>query len=319
MLTADLFLKLKECLNEEKVDFGLYPFNLRFEDNKNLSWTGKYVSLNLLVLTGIAKYNLYLFNEKSTKIEDYDIDLINQITKLLYESGDEDLKNIAWNTFFEDCQDDERFILYKEINAALDEKDELYEKGINFNHTKELETENLLIRPQRTEDSEIIADDFIEYDLFNIHHTSIVSTCDETCCSFNLFLKSSNDLIGAIAFDFGEDQLDDKMMDVHYYLMEKYKNNIEYLKEGLQAIINAFRERKVVLYCEKHKKAVFEEWIPNPEFLAIECKDDDTNSNEIAKYLGFEFTGGDTEFVFWDDKDDLRTNKTNIYLLKVNK
>ncbi len=311
MLTYELLEKLENYLKSKGLNYEFNSYN--YEDKSFFSgrtWTDKYVSWNLLILTDIIKNNI--LNSDGSQSPIYNIELINKITKLLYESGDEDLKNIAWNTFF-DLSDDERFILHEEMNSAFNKW--LFEPRVT-NHTDKLETPNLIIKANNKEDSKKLKAYIDKYDSENKrpYYRMIRDYDANTNLCFNLFLKSSNKIIGFIVLYFEKYPNEEKAY-LDFYLKKKYQNKIDYLKEALTEIIKALNERKVMFYCYKHKRYVLEEWIPNIKVLFIE--DVNSASGEVAKATGFEFIGTNSIFVLDEKYDGFLHEICDIYALKL--
>ncbi len=304
MLTYELLEKLEKYLRRKKIITNAF-FSINYSTSEGY-WLHTYESWELLALTGMAKYAV----TPDITPNDEDIELANKIVKLLYESGDEDLKNIAWTTFAHYGIWDERFVLCKEITTACHKKG--YKK--NCNRTKDIGTDNLIIRRQNANDAEKIKEDSENCGSF-IDFFKYSSVSDETEICFSLFLKTNNELIGALGFDFGPYPSGDKAT-IHYYLLEKYKDNVEYIKEALQAIINTIKERKFIIYVQKHRYFIYEEYAPDVQYLLIESIGDSSIVyDKLAKYLGFEFVGArlDDYLLYGLDEKD----KTNVYVLKI--
>ncbi len=284
-MTKQLNQKLQDYLNKN-------GFNLNFEfinsyENdyfKNTSFTSKYRSWNLLILTGITKSN------KSDNNKDYDIDLINKITKLFYESNDEDLINIAWNTFINYCHDDNRYILYAPMRRAYNQY-QLNKDNIFNNHTNVLETDRLILRPNNDKDNKMC-----------------INTSNPSYISFNIFKKDNNELIGIYTLSYNG--LNEDYLDINYYFKDK-----EYIKESIDLLVAALRNKQVIFYIEKHKDYIFEEYIPNPIYLRIEVPFEDEDKNNITKTLGFELVATKTNDRYSDEDTKLET--INTYLLKI--
>lgn len=118
----------------------------------------KYDSYTLRCVTGI----LNEFAHNDLKDELVNIDLVNAITKCLWNSDDIDLMNIAWNTFIS-CSYDNRYILYKEVTEARNKYFAEFDTRTS-NHTQILETHRLIIKPNDSVSSSKLSKYIYTYD-----------------------------------------------------------------------------------------------------------------------------------------------------------
>lgn len=244
---------------------------------------GKYVSLNLRIITGIEG-DMIRDDDKHL----YDIDLINRITKCLIDSKDEELKSVAWNSF-SDCDEDERFILSKERKKA---KVYYFKELVNCyctNHTKMLESKRLLIKPNNKEYGMAMHDYIKRWDKENLDFARLASNPESTNrFVFSLCLKETDEVIGNIGFFFDRDSED--TFEVSYYIKKGYRRK-GYIKEGFQPILQAIQNNEIVLYGNWRREYVREERKPVIKLLRIKLDEDNVASFHTAESLGFEYEG----------------------------
>ncbi len=110
MISDELCEKLSKYLKEHGYEYDFY-----IEDKYKASTpTDEYSSFVLKSITGLINNSIV---QADTEHSIYNIDLINKLTTILIDSKDDDLINIAWNSFVE-CAYDERFILFNEMEKA---------------------------------------------------------------------------------------------------------------------------------------------------------------------------------------------------------
>lgn len=139
----ELRYKLVSFLNKKHFDYDFYLDDKYVEEYPY----ERYVSLTLRIVSGLT-HNQITYKYGLTKEIACDISLINKLVSYLYNSKDEELKRIAWNTFSL-CSYNSNYILYNKFKRALDKKDrELFsEEGICSNHSEILYSDRLLIVP----------------------------------------------------------------------------------------------------------------------------------------------------------------------------
>lgn len=218
----------------------------------------------------------------------YDIDLINKITKCLLDTNDEELINIAWNSFIA-CSNDERFILHKKMK----ESDEIYFnqliRGYNTNHTKVFETERLIIKPNNKEDGQRIFNYINKYDEKEYLLARMVrNNNNDNYFTFNLFLKNTNEIIGFISVGF--DPSEEGTFHVSYYMMKKYRRS-GYIKETFSSLIEVIKKNEIIIYGPWNRVRVLEETKPIIKLLRIEIDENNIASFNMAKALGFSYEG----------------------------
>lgn len=279
-----LSYKLSEKLNSYLEEHG-YKYDFYLEDKyKARALTDNYTSFILKSITGLINNSIV---EADTKHSIYDIDLINKLTTILIDSKDDDLINIAWNSFV-DCAYDKRFVLFNEMDKAK----EVYLENINdfyLNHTESMETERLIIEPNCKVDSEelvkyIDENDKEEY-LFSrqIKHFSSVDYL-----IFNLKKKNDKELVGSIGLTVVEGEKG--CFNLSYYIKKEHRKN-GYTKEAVNKILEAITNNKIVMYGEIKRQYILEEIKPNIDKIIVYCDKDNIASFNTAKSLGFKYDG----------------------------
>lgn len=283
MLYYDLQLKLANLLAENGLDYNFLAEDI-FLYSKPYTYE-KYVSYALESITGII--NDSILNNNYDNLT-YDIDLINKIAKCLLDSNDEELKNIVWNSFIA-CSNDERFILHKKI----EESDEIYFNQIyssyDTNHTKEFESERLIIKPNNKEDGRSIFEYVNKYDKkeYLLARMSRNSSSDNYF-TFILFVKTTNEVIGFIGLGFNPNE--EGTFNVSYYVKKEHRRR-GYMKEAFSALLEIIRKNEIVIYGPWNRVRVLEETKPIIKLLRIELDEDNLASFNTAKSLGFEYEG----------------------------
>ena len=280
MLSDELTEKLKSYLEEHG-----YKYDFYLEDKyKASTLTDNYASFILKSITGLINNSII---EADTKHSIYDIDLINKLTSILIESKDDDLINIAWNSFI-DCAYDERFILFNEIEKAR----EVYfhkHNEFNSNHTKSMETERLIIEPNCKADSEELVKYIDEYDKEEyLFSRQIKRYSSVDFLIFNLKKKCDKQLVGSIGLSFVEGGKGH--FNLSYYIKKEYRKN-GYVKEAFKKILEAINNNEIVMYGEIKREYVHEEIKLDINSLVVCCDKDNIASFNTAKSLGFKYDG----------------------------
>lgn len=280
MLSDELTEKLKSYLDKHG-----YKYDFYLEDKYNArTLTDNYSSFILKSITGLLNNSIV---EADTKHSIYNIDLINKLTGILIDSKDDDLINIAWNSFI-DCAYDERFILFNEMEKA---RDIYFNKNneLNSNHTKSIETERLIIEPNCKADSE----ELIEYIDKNDKEEYLFSRqirrfSSADCLIFNLRKKDDDVLIGSV----GLTSIDGEKgcFNLSYYIKKEHRKN-GYTKEAFKSILEAITNNQVIMYGEIKREYVLEEIKPMINNLIIYCNKDNIASFNTAKSFGFVYDG----------------------------
>lgn len=280
MISDELCEKLSNYLKEHG-----YKYDFYLEDKyKASTLTDKYSSFVLKSITGLITNSII---QADTEHSTYNIDLINKLTTILIDSKDDDLINIAWNSFIE-CVYDERFILFNEMKKA---REVYFQKNnkFNSNHTKSMETERLIVEPNCKADSEELVNYIDEYDkeeyLFS-RQIKRYSSID----SLIFILKKKHDeaLVGSIGLSIIEDERDS--FNFSYYVKKEHRRN-GYIKEAFKKILEAIVNSEIIMYGEFKREYILDEIKPDINNLIAYCDKDNIASFNTAKSLGFKYDG----------------------------
>lgn len=280
MLSDELTEKLKSYLDKHG-----YKYDFYLEDKYNArTLTDNYSSFILKSITGLLNNSIV---EADTKHSIYDIDLINKLTSVLIESKDDDLINIAWNSFI-DCAYDERFILFNEMEKAREVYFHKYNE-FNSNHTKSMETERLIIEPNCKADSEELVKYIDEYDKEEfLFSRQIKRYSSVDFLIFNLKKKCDKQLVGSIGLSFVEGEKES--FNLSYYVKKEHRRN-GYIKEAFKKILEAINNNEIVMFGEIKREYVHEEIKLDINNLVVWCDRDNIASFNTAKSLGFKYDG----------------------------
>ena len=280
MLSDELSEKLKSYLEEHGYQ---YDFYLE-EKYKASTLTENYASFILRSITGLLNNSIL---ESDGKRSIYNIDLINKLATILVDSKDDDLINIAWNSFI-DCAYDERFVLFDEMEKAREIYFDKCDK-FNSNHTKPAETERLIILPNCKADSEELVKYINENDKEEyLFARQIRRFSNADCLIFILKKKDEEELIGSIGLSLVEGEKG--TFNVSYYLKKDYRRK-GYVQEAFKRIYEDIINNEIVMYGEFKKAYVLEDVKPEITNLVINCAENNTASFKTAKALGFEYDG----------------------------
>lgn len=280
MISDELCEKLSNYLKEHG-----YKYDFYLEDKyKASTLTDKYSSFVLKSITGLITNSII---QADTEHSTYNIDLINKLTTILIDSKDDDLINIAWNSFIE-CAYDERFILFNEMKKA---REVYFQKNnkFNSNHTKSMETERLIVEPNCKADSEELVNYIDEYDkeeyLFS-RQIKRYSSIDSLI--FILKKKYDEALVGSIGLSIIEDERDS--FNFSYYVKKEHRRN-GYIKEAFKKILEAIVNSEIIMYGEFKREYILDEIKPDINNLIAYCDKDNIASFNTAKSLGFKYDG----------------------------
>ncbi len=286
-----------------------HGFNYSFNEELDVNFYGddhlpykRYISLVLRTITGIS-HEYILQNEKLQTCH-VDMQLVNKITECLWNSGDEELKNVAWNTFeyCAFCVHKEDFYLFNEIWNAQKQYYQIFMKDFTLreNHTKPIKTERLVIKPYQSKKDKSLYKFIDEEDEDQIAFIRLASISSMLEIVFYIYLKDTNEVIGCIGLQTKEYvQYDDKEGDYcpsynfSYYIRKGYRGQ-GYIKEAGKALIDALKNRKLIVYGDWRRNYVLEEKTPIIQLLELVCDEDNVASFNTAKALGFEYEGKQT-------------------------
>lgn len=280
MISDDLCEKLSNYLKEHGYEYDFYLEDM-YKPN---TLTDEYSSFVLKSITGLINNSII---QADAEHSIYNIDLINKLATILVDSKDDDLINIAWNSFIECCYD-KRFILFNEFEKAR----EVYFQNRNkfeSNHTKSMKTERLIIEPNCKEDSEELVKYIDEYDkeeyLFS-RQIKRYSSIDSLI--FNLKKKDDKGLVGSIGLSIIDGEKDS--FNFSYYVKKEHRRN-GYIKEAFKKILEAIVNNDITMYGEIKREYILDEIKPDINNLIAYCDKDNIASFNTAKSLGFKYDG----------------------------
>lgn len=266
-----------------------YCFDCEKEDKGLDEPYDRYASDTLRIITGIQNDKI-LGLDKRDRV--YDISLANKIAKCLYESNDNELKSVAWNSFNYLCYDKD-FYLYDDFKLA---RDNYYHEDFASNHSKEINTERLIIKPNNNTDGNDLSKYIYDNDKSEYMFARMIRNYRSTyCLIFNLFDKKTNNIIGSIGL-YSNSDLYDSTCNFAYYIKKEYRSK-GYAKEGSIAVLNAIKNNEIVIYGEINRQYVLEEIKPSIKILIIQCDVNNMASFNLAKSLGFEYEGKFTSYI----------------------
>lgn len=236
MPKGELKYKLESFLNKKHFDYDFYLDDKYVEEHPY----ERYVSLTLRVICWLT-HNQITYKYGLTKEIACDISLVNKLLSCLYNSKDEELKRIAWNTFSL-CSYNHNFILFNKFKRAINKRNkELFSKeGINSNHTELMETIRLLIAPNKIGYANYLHDYIYRYDYQNKDFAyQIGDPSSYNYINFILIEKYKNEIVGYIAIQLEYDK--EHTVSLSYYVIKRYRDK-GYMKEGLKEVIEAIKK-----------------------------------------------------------------------------
>jgi RimJ/RimL family protein N-acetyltransferase len=274
--------KLSEYLKSKGLEFS---FDYEYEAFQGSNYTyARYISTTLQIITGISENNI-LDNYKDRAV--YDMELINKIVHCLSDSKDPELFWVAWDSF-SDVSSDERFLLFKDFNDAREKYLKHLQEKFVSNHTHEIQTERLVLKPNDSSGSGDLYEYISKNDKTNHLFASMISL--ETLpkyLTFILFEKESNNVIGSITIYSRSDAFDPEW-NFSYYIKKKYRKK-GFAKEGSLAVLDAIRNDEIVMYGEMNRIYVLEEAKPNIRIVRLNANEDNLASCNLARSLGFAY------------------------------
>lgn len=295
MLSFELTQMLESYLEEKGYSFS---FMEEAYYNRNSSYSD-YLSLTLQIVTGV-------FSDKISNQDkpSYDIELVNQLTKVLMDSENEDFKKIAWNSFYP-CMLDDRFILKEEMWEA---EGKYYSDKYRFqvNVSPSLETGRLNIDAGNPNTTEELIQYIEENDKENEPFCYSMRNYRDSLpvVLFNLYLKESKELIGNIGIS--KDEKNPYVWWLQYYLKKEYRRK-GYMKEAANAFLKAIEENKIIMHGQWNRQSILEDKKPTIALIKAYIFEDNIASIQMVKSLGFEYDGKRRDCKFVDDKFEYTT------------
>lgn len=293
MNKSELIDKLENYLLSHGFD---YHYSLDGVITEYCSYS-KYSSPTLECVTGILNH----FAHNDSKDELVNMDLVNAITKCLWDSGDIDLMNIAWNSFIS-CSYDNRYILYNEVcearNKYFAESD-----TCTANHTQILETQRLIIKPNNNVSSNELSKYIYTYDKSNNDFSKFVANHSYlNNIIFVLTLKETKIDIGFVGLQYSSKE---GCYYLNYYMKKKYRKH-GYAKEGVKEVLKAIKDNKIVIYGEINRAFVYEEKTLDIKFLKLIVDEGNVASFNTAKAVGFNYEGRIIQYI--NEKYEMKHN-----------
>ena len=281
MLKFDTQMKLEQCLEQNG-----FKYDLSIEDQLYFnSHYGNFVSVTLRSVTGLLNHKIL---GEDTLHSSYDIEMINKIAKCLVDSGDDDLMAIAWNSFI-DCAYDERFVLYAEMKEARNSYFNELEDSYDTNHTKILESDRLVIRPNNKEDGRSMFEYVNQFDPDEYAFARMArNNSADDYFIFSIFLKETGEIVGDIGLIFDMNQ--EGTFNLSYYIKKEHRRK-GYTKEAFEVLHDAIQKNEIILYGQWKREYVLEETKPVIKLMRIELDENNIASFNTAKALGFDYEG----------------------------
>ena len=263
----------------------------------------KYSSPTLECVTGI----LNEFADNDPKDELVNMDLVNAITKCLWDSGDIDLMNIAWNSFIS-CSYDNRYILYNEV---CESRNKYYAESdtCTANHTQILETQRLIIKPNNKVSSNELSKYIYTYDKSNNDFSKFVANHSYlNNIIFVLTLKETKIDIGFVGLQYSSKE---GCYYLNYYMKKKYRKH-GYAKEGVKEVLKAIKDNKIVIYGAINRAFVYEEKTLDIKFLKLIVDEGNVASFNTAKAVGFNYEGRIIQYI--NEKYEMKHNFLLLFI-----
>lgn len=312
--------KVAEALKSIGIDIPIDQFCEETIDHSSLPpCIQSYESQTLKVFTGILKVMTEQEYENSRGVYDYDIELVNKIADAFFDSGDEELKKIAWNSF-ESCQSDDRFHKGKEISDASNDSYERFDETMNiYNHSPEFKTERLWVKPLYG----TIANELGEYMsdagepncspwIYRVY--SFGWRCERGILNFSIHLHDGT-LVGIIGIYENDNMYDRYAYDVQYYIKVDQRGH-GYASEALKGLIDQIEKNEIIVLDQPNYYGVYEEVRPDFNILRGSCDIDNYSS---AKTLGKWMNEDGMTVRCFDDEDGkriLKKEKNFSYVIK---
>lgn len=287
----DLCEKLDGCLN--KGGFDIYFYCDDDPSPRLGNWPEEfdyadYISYSLRAATGILASNCLL--KSNCLFENVkDLDLINKLATLLCESGDEDLKAVAWNTFLP-CRYSDGFVLKDEILSAMENEYSMlcFDPDFPFwNKTPEEETERLLVKPLLKKDADRLTDYIRRYDREENGFTYMLyPPRNMATAAFGLYPKGGEEgPMGFIALCcfLGKEE---GPAELSYYIKKKYRRK-GYMKEAVSAVYDIMKNKRFRIFRAFRRAYVYEDAEPKVNALLIHCDKNNIASRKLAESSGF--------------------------------
>lgn len=279
MPKSELKYKLQSLLNKKHFEYDFYLDNKYVEEYPY----ERYVSLTLWVICGLTK-NEITYKGGLTKEIACDISLVNKLVSYLYNSKDEELKRIAWNTFSL-CSYNTNFILHNKFKRALNKRNmEVYsEEGICSNHTENLISERLIIVPNNKIYANYLRNYILRYDYENKDFAyQIGDHSSYKDINFILIERYKKDIVGYIGIQLEYDYINTSSLS--YYVIKGYRNK-GYMKEGIKVVIDAIKDKKIVFYNDFNYQYIYEEIIPLIKLIKITVVEPNIPSFKVASSI----------------------------------
>lgn len=287
MLNIDQQFKVWRALGKMGIKFGFDQFHEAKTDNAAAPPCIRYYdSRTLRILTGLLRVSRYDESNPYEYDYNYDIDLINKITDAFFDSGDEELRKIAWNSF-DECYCDDRFHKVDEMFKARHESSLRYREGEDlYNRSPEFKTERLLMKPldaknamslerymKKMRDPACTAKAFgldgydhrIEYAPINFS----IHLHDGTLVGLIGIYQSKNTLTDPLAYE------------VQFYIKDDCRGH-GYAAEALKGLIDQIDKDQIIVLDQPNYSGVYELMKPDFSILRGAC---DTNNVASIKTM----------------------------------